>query len=187
MRIDNPVLGAATATTINKVAITTPATLSTLTIADGKTLTVSNSLTLVGTDSTTQTFPATSQTVAGLAVVSQAWTKAQVGTPVALTVSANAIAIDLSLGNNFSVTLQATTGQTLSNPSGTTPVAGQSGNIAITQNATPSTLAYGSQWIEATTGTAIAVSTTASAQNILSYYVFDSTHIYYTLNRHGVT
>ena len=158
-------------------------TLSGLVIASAKTLTANNSLTLAGTDSTTQTFPATSQTIAGLGVV-QAWTKSQSGTPVALTVSANAVAVDLSLGNNFSLTLQATTGQTLSNPSN--PVAGASGNIAITQNATPSTLAYGSQWIEATTGTAIAVSTTASAQNIISYYVFDTTHIYYTLNKHGV-
>jgi hypothetical protein len=45
-----PTLGVATATSINKVAITAPATGSTLTIADGKTLTVSNSLTFTGTD-----------------------------------------------------------------------------------------------------------------------------------------
>jgi hypothetical protein len=53
-----PVLGVASATSINKVALTAPATGSTLTIADGKTLTASNSLTLAGTDSTTMTFPA---------------------------------------------------------------------------------------------------------------------------------
>lgn len=41
-----PVLGAATATTINKVAITAPATSSTLTVDDGKTLRVSNTMTL---------------------------------------------------------------------------------------------------------------------------------------------
>jgi len=63
-----PVLGVATATSINKVALTAPATASTLTIADGKTLTASNSLTLAGTDSTTMTFPASSATVAGLAI-----------------------------------------------------------------------------------------------------------------------
>lgn len=45
-----PVLGVATATSINKVAITAPATSATLTIADGKTLTTSNSITLAGTD-----------------------------------------------------------------------------------------------------------------------------------------
>lgn len=59
-----PILGAATATTVNKVTITQPATGSTLTIADGKTATVNNSLTLAGTDSTTMTFPSTSATIA---------------------------------------------------------------------------------------------------------------------------
>ena len=59
-----PTLGVATATTINKVTLTAPATGSTLTISDGKTLTASNSLTLAGTDSTTMTFPTTSATIA---------------------------------------------------------------------------------------------------------------------------
>lgn len=70
-----PVLGVATATSINKVTITAPASSATLTIANGKTLTanstltlagtdsktltVSNSLTLAGTDATTITFQAT--------------------------------------------------------------------------------------------------------------------------------
>jgi hypothetical protein len=63
-----PVLGVATATSINKMAITAPATSSTLAVADGKTLTASNTLTLAGTDATTMTFPASSATVAGLAI-----------------------------------------------------------------------------------------------------------------------
>lgn len=74
-----PTLGIASATTVNKVTITPPATGSTLTIADGKTvthnatttfagvdaktLTINNSLTLAGTDSTVQTFPSTSGTI----------------------------------------------------------------------------------------------------------------------------
>lgn len=45
-----PTLGVASATTINKVTITAPATGSTLTIADGKTLTASVSMTLQGGD-----------------------------------------------------------------------------------------------------------------------------------------
>jgi len=48
-----PVLGVATVTSINKVAITAPATSATLVIADGKTLTISNSLTLTATDGST--------------------------------------------------------------------------------------------------------------------------------------
>lgn len=75
-----PTLGVASATTLNKITITTPATSATLTIADGKTvthnatttfagtdgktLTISNSLTLAGTDSTVMTFPTTSATIA---------------------------------------------------------------------------------------------------------------------------
>jgi hypothetical protein len=51
-----PTLGVATATSINKVTITTPATGSTLTIADGKTLTASNTLTLTGTDGSSVAF-----------------------------------------------------------------------------------------------------------------------------------
>ena len=53
-----PTLGVASATTINKVTITAPATGSTLTIADGKVLTVSNTLTFTGTDSSSVNFGA---------------------------------------------------------------------------------------------------------------------------------
>ncbi len=53
-----PVLGVATATSINKVAITAPASSATLTIADGKTLTASNTLTFTGTDGSSVAFGA---------------------------------------------------------------------------------------------------------------------------------
>ena len=59
-----PTLGVAVATSINKIAITAPATSATITIADSKTLTANNSLTLAGTDATTMTFPGTSATIA---------------------------------------------------------------------------------------------------------------------------
>lgn len=59
-----PVLGAATATSINRVTITAPVTGSTLTIADGKTFAANHSLTLDGTDGTVMTFPTTSATIA---------------------------------------------------------------------------------------------------------------------------
>jgi hypothetical protein len=51
-----PTLGVADATSINKVAITAPATSATLTIADGKTLTASNTLTFTGTDASSVAF-----------------------------------------------------------------------------------------------------------------------------------
>lgn len=75
-----PNLGVATATSINKVTVTAPATSATFTIANGKTLTanssltlagvdaktltVNNSLTLAGTDATVMTFPTTNATIA---------------------------------------------------------------------------------------------------------------------------
>lgn len=59
-----PILGVATASSINKVAITAAATAATLTIADNKTVAVNHSLTLAGTDGTTMTFPTTSATLA---------------------------------------------------------------------------------------------------------------------------
>ncbi len=59
-----PVLGVATATSINKVALTAPATAATITITNNKTFAVTNTLTLSGTDSTVMTFPTTSATIA---------------------------------------------------------------------------------------------------------------------------
>ena len=135
-----------------------------------------------GASNYTFTFPAKTATAATLDT--NTFTAAQIGTVTALSVSANAVAVDLSLNNNFSLTLQATTGQTLSNP--TNAVAGQSGQITITQNGTPSTLAYGGNWIPFD-GTTPTVSTTASAQNLITYYVADSTHVWFSLSKHGVT
>jgi hypothetical protein len=53
-----PILGVASATTINKVTLTAPATGSTITVADGKTLTASNTLTFTGTDASSVAFGA---------------------------------------------------------------------------------------------------------------------------------
>ena len=59
-----PTLGVATATSINKMSITAPASGSTLAVANGKTFTVNNTITLSGTDNTTITLPASDGTVA---------------------------------------------------------------------------------------------------------------------------
>lgn len=61
--LTTPNIGVATATSINKVSITAPATSATLTLANGKTLSVANTLALAGTDSTVMTFPSASGTV----------------------------------------------------------------------------------------------------------------------------
>jgi len=74
--LTTPNIGAATATSVNKVAITAPATSSTITVADGKTFTCSNTLTIAGTDSQVFTFPAASDSV-GCLGTAQTWTAAQ--------------------------------------------------------------------------------------------------------------
>lgn len=56
--LTTPNIGVATATSVNKMAITAPATSSTLAVADGKTLTASNTLTFTGTDSSSVNFGA---------------------------------------------------------------------------------------------------------------------------------
>lgn len=63
--LTTPILGVATATTINKVAVTTPATGSTLTIDEGKTLRAAETITLTSTGTATVTLP-TSGTLATL-------------------------------------------------------------------------------------------------------------------------
>lgn len=108
-----PVLGVATATSINKVAITAPGTSATLTIANGKTLTASNTITLAaGADSQTFTFPAASATVAGLGTTQTFTGKNTVAQVVQVITAyspagAGTATLDLSLGNIFTVNVPA--------------------------------------------------------------------------------
>jgi hypothetical protein len=108
----------------------------------------------------------------GTATGPNSWSGAQRLTPVALTDAAT-IAVDLSLANNFTVTLGGN--RTLGNP--TNQVAGQAGQIVVTQDGTGSrTLSYASRW-KFPAGTAPVLSTAAGAVDVLSYYVWDSTHV----------
>lgn len=123
-----PVLGAATATSINKVAITAPASSATLTIADGKTATVSNTLTFTGTDSSSAAFGT------GGTVAYQGGTLAQ----FAATTSAELAGV-LSNETGSGLAVFATT------PTLTTPVLGVAtatsvNKVAITAPATSATL-----------------------------------------------
>lgn len=102
----------------------------------------------------------------------QSFSVAQRGTVSALTDGAT-ITPDFAAANNFSVTLGGN--RTLANPTNLT--AGQSGIITITQDGTGSrTLAYGSYWKFAG-GTAPTLTTTASAVDVLAYYVESTTRI----------
>jgi hypothetical protein len=102
----------------------------------------------------------------------QTFTAGQRGEVTVLT-SGSTVNTNLADSNNFSLTLA--TNATLANP--TNIVAGQSGVITITQDATGSrTLAYGSYWKFAG-ATAPTLTTTASAVDVLVYYVESSTRI----------
>ena len=104
--------------------------------------------------------------------VVQSFSVAQRGTITALT-DASTITPDFAAANNFSLTIGGN--RTLANPTNLT--AGQSGVIVITQDGTGSrTLAYGSYWKFAS-GVAPTLTTTASAVDVLAYYVESSTRI----------
>lgn len=104
--------------------------------------------------------------------VAQSFSAAQRGAVSALT-DGSTITPDFAVANNFSLTIGGN--RTLANPSNLT--AGQSGVIVITQDGTGSrTLAYGSYWKFAN-GTAPSLTTTASAVDVLAYYVESSTRI----------
>ena len=78
--------------------LTVTSSTGTLTVVNGKTLTVNKTLTLDGTDSTTMTFPAATDTIAGLGAT-QTFTGAK-------TFNAG-----LTVGNNSSLTISSGTGQ----------------------------------------------------------------------------
>lgn len=110
-----PVLGVATATSINGLTITSST--GTLTITNAKTLSVAKSLTLDGTDSTTMTFPSTSATIARTDAA-QTFTGTQTFSQVittnnAITASGNAATVPVTskintVTNNSAATLTIT-------------------------------------------------------------------------------
>jgi hypothetical protein len=106
------------------------------------------------------------------------WTAGQRGAIVAL-VSGTTIALDLALGNNFSLTLSHLA--TLANPTNIVP--GQSGVIAVTQGG-PSggwTLSYGSYYKFASGGMVPILTKRLAAVDYLTYYVETSERIYVSL------
>lgn len=167
-------IGALVATTFNGNTFTTGT--GVLTLGASKTATISNTLTFTGTDSSSVAFGA-GGTVAYLGTT-QAWTKGQAVTPSTPAISTATFTPDFTASTNFNVVLvHASCPCTIANP--TSPVAGQSGVITVTQSATGSDTigTWGSQYQYVGGTSTITLSTGANVTDLFPYYVVDSTHI----------
>lgn len=166
--LTTPTLGVASATTINKVTLTAPATGSTLTIADGKTLTASNTLTFTGTDSSSIAFGAGG--TATYLGTQQAFTKQQYFSVATLT-DASSISWDVSVAQKAKVTLGgARTLDAVSNPvEGATYYlfVFQDGTGGRTLSFTTTTNTTGT--VDFGASTTPSVTTTASACDIIAF------------------
>jgi hypothetical protein len=98
-------------------------------------------------------------------------TNSVVGTPTSL-VDGATITPDFAEASNWTLTIGGN--RTLANPTNLT--AGQSGTIVITNSGGNRTLAYGSYW-KFPGGTAPTLTTTASAVDVIAYYVESATRI----------
>jgi hypothetical protein len=176
-----PVLGVATATSINKLAVTAPATSATLAVADGATLATSGaySLTLTTTAASNVTFPTTGPlaTLAG----AEALTNKTITNPTVT----NYVESVVSIGNS-------STSQTLSLTNGTVQTVTMTGNCTFTM---PTATAGKSFVLIVSTGagsytgtftsvkwpsnTAPTLTTTASRWDILTFFA-DGTNWYGT-------
>ena len=178
--LTTPTIGIATATSINKVAITAPATSATLTIADGKTLTASNTLTFTGTDSSSVAFGGGGTVLyngGALGTPSSATLTNATGLPISTGVSGLATGIATFLATPSSANLaSAITDETGSStlvfsnsPTLTTPTLGVASatsinKVTITAPATGSTLT-------------IADGKTLTASNTLTFTGTDSSSV----------
>lgn len=108
----------------------------------------------------------------------QSFTKGQRGTPVALT-DASSVAVDLSLGNNFTLLCTSSVGSTrgLANP--TNAVAGQTGLITVTQaSGGGNALTFAANYkFAGGSGSAPSLTTSANAVDVLPYSVKSATEI----------
>ena len=160
-----PILGVATATSINKLTVTAPATSATLTIADGASLVTSGaySLTLTSTAATNVTLPTTG-TLATLAG-SEALTNKTLTNPTVTNYVETVVAIGnsgtsqtLSLTNGTVQTVTMTGNCTFTMPTAT---AGKSFILICTQDATGSRTAVFTS-VKFPGGTAPTLTTTAT-------------------------
>jgi hypothetical protein len=162
--LTTPDIGVATGTSINKVAITAPATGATLTIADGKTLTASNTLTFTGTDSSSVAFGA-GGTVAYVGLANS-WTSGikQTFAPSATTAGMNvgSVSGDVSSPANGDLWYDSTGNLLRARINGANVSLGAGGSGTV-NSGTQYQLAY-----YATTGTAVSGLTTGTSGQVLA-------------------
>jgi hypothetical protein len=160
--LTTPVLGVATATSINKLTITAPATSATLTVADGKTLTASNTLTFTGTDASSVAF-GTGGTVAYTSnklSVFAATTSAELAGVISDETGSGALVFGTSPSLTTSVTTGSTTFAVFDTTAttidafgaATTLSLGHDGTAASTTNIATGALASGTKAINLGTG-----------------------------------
>lgn len=163
--LTTPDIGVATGTSINKVAITAPATGATLTIADGKTLTASNTLTFTGTDSSSVAFGA-GGTVAYIGLANS-WTSGikQTFAPSAATAGVNvgSVSGDVSSPANGDLWYDSTGNLLRARINGANVSLGAGGGSGTVNSGTQYQLAY-----YATTGTAVSGLTTGTSGQVLA-------------------
>jgi hypothetical protein len=163
--LTTPDIGVATATSINKVAITAPATGATLTIADGKTLTASNTLTFTGTDGSPVAFGA-GGTVAYIGLANS-WTSGikQTFAPSATTAGVNvgSVSGDVSSPANGDLWYDSTGNLLRARINGANVSLGAGGGSGTVNSGTQYQLAY-----YATTGTAVSGLTTGTSGQVLA-------------------
>jgi len=176
-----PVLGVATITSINKLAVTAPATSATLTVADGATLATSGaySLTLTATAATNVTFPTTG-TLATLAGA-EALTNKTITNPTVTNYVESVVAIGnsstshtLALTNGTVQTVTLTGNCTFTMPTAT---AGKSFVLIVSTGAGSFTGTFTS--VKWPSNAAPTLTTTASRWDILTFFA-DGTNWYGT-------
>ena len=163
--LTTPDIGVATATSINKVAITAPATGATLTIADGKTLTINESLTLSASSSASVAFGA-GGTVAYVGLANS-WTSGikQTFAPSATTAGVNvgSVSGDVSSPANGDLWYDSTGNLLRARINGANVSLGAGGGSGTVNSGTQYQLAY-----YATTGTAVSGLTTGTSGQVLA-------------------
>ncbi len=185
-----PNIGVATATSVNKMAITAPATSSTLAVADGKTATINNTLTLAGTDSTTMTFPTTSATIARTDAANTFTGTQTIGALVATTINGNTfttgtgtltLAASKTLTANNTLTLAGTDSTTMTFPTTSATIARTDAANTFTGTQTigalVATTVNGNTFTTGTGVLTIAAAKTLTSSNTLTLAGTDSTTI----------